>query len=68
LQKANSTPKYDKKIQSLEEENANMKREIKLLKIQMKKQRKLYFFNKKMKTIFIQSHTTQHKTQQLCKN
>jgi len=40
LQKANNTPKYDNKIQSLEEENAKLKREIELLKLQMEEQRK----------------------------
>ena len=40
LQKANSTNKYDKTIQSLEEENAKLKSEIELLKLQMEEQRK----------------------------
>lgn len=40
LQKANSTNKYDKTIQSLEEENAKLKSKIELLKLQMEEQRK----------------------------
>lgn len=42
LQKANNTSRYDKKIQSLEEENTKLKKEIELLKLQMEEQRKLY--------------------------
>jgi hypothetical protein len=42
LQKANNTSGYDKKIQSLEDENIKLKKEIELLKIQMEEQRKFY--------------------------
>ena len=42
LQKGNNTSRYDKKIQSLEEENTKLKKEIELLKLQMEEQRKLY--------------------------
>lgn len=42
LQKAHNTSRYDNKIQTLEEENTKLKKEIELLKLQMEEQRKFY--------------------------